>query len=185
MVHITVMLKEETTYCKNTKLLSCILIQHSLLLSCPEYDAWEGNKYTMDVNCRPCWSSHNGTWTDCVNGFGCHQNAYYANSTMMCPSENCTINTNKPFRVSHFQSSEEVTVSFEQENRQAQFVICNVEGFLITMDQEGFAPGMVFFASISGGPGYDSSWLDGMTGCKGDYCHLAESSVSFSHFGLD
>lgn len=157
-----------------------------MLLSCPEYDAWEGNKYTMDVNCRPCWGSDNGTWTDCVNGFGCHQNAYYANTTMMCPSEKCTINTNKPFRVSHFQSSEEVTVSFEQDKRQAQFVICNVEGFLITMDQEGFTPGMVFFVSIFGGPGYDSSWLDGMTGCKGDpYCNLAESSVSFSHFELD
>ena len=27
----------------------------------------------MDVNCRPCWEgSDNGTWTDCVNGFGCH-----------------------------------------------------------------------------------------------------------------
>ena len=105
---------------------------------------------------------------------------------MMCPSEKCTINTNKPFRVSHFQSSEEVTVSFEQDKRQAQFVICNVEGFLITMDQEGFTPGMVFFVSIFGGPGYDSSWLDGMTGCKGDpYCNLAESSVSFSHFELD
>ena len=28
-------------------------IVFSLLLSCPEYDAWEGNKYTIDVNCRP------------------------------------------------------------------------------------------------------------------------------------
>ena len=35
----------------------CIVIHtncfFSLLLSCPEYDAWEGNKYTIDVNCRP------------------------------------------------------------------------------------------------------------------------------------
>ena len=78
MVHITVMRKEETKYCKNTKLCFWYCDTHKLfffplLLSCPEYDAWEGNKYTMDVNCRPCWEgSDNGTWTDCVNGFGCH-----------------------------------------------------------------------------------------------------------------
>ena len=42
------------------------------------------------------------------------------------------------------------------------------------------------FTSTFGGPGYDSSWLDGMTKCKGElYCNLAESSVSFSHFELD
>ena len=68
----------------------------------------------------------------------------------MCPSPNCTINTEKPFRLSHFQDNQKVTVSFQQDDRYAEVMICNVEGFLITMDNEGFNPGMVFFTSIFG-----------------------------------
>ena len=43
--------------------------------------------------------------------------------------------------------------------------------------------GIVFSASLWGGPDIDMSWLDGMTGCQG-VCNLEESSVTFRNFAL-
>ena len=43
--------------------------------------------------------------------------------------------------------------------------------------------GIVFSASLWGGPGIDMSWLDGMTGCQGE-CNIQETSVTFKNFQL-
>ena len=43
--------------------------------------------------------------------------------------------------------------------------------------------GIVFSASLWGGPDIDMNWLDGMTGCQGT-CNLGESSVTFKNFAL-
>ena len=57
-------------------------------------------------------------------------NAYNADSSMMCPDEGCTINTKKPFKISHFQSSEEVTTTMEQDGRVASYAVCSKSGYL-------------------------------------------------------
>ena len=43
-------------------------------------------------------------YTNCDRG-GCGSNAYYVNPKMMCPEDSCTINTNKPYRIYHTQTT--------------------------------------------------------------------------------
>jgi len=146
---------------------------------CPEYDTMEGNKYTLASTLHSC-DGADGDWTHC-DWDGCRANAYDVDSSMMCPDEGCTINTNLPFKISHFQSSEEVTTTLEQEGREASFAVCTNPGYLDEM-----APvydSLVFTATQWGGAGIDMGWLDGMTGCQGE-CNLDISSISFSNFEL-
>ena len=89
----------------------------------------------------------NGYWNSCDRG-GCQTNAFYVNSNLMCPEDRCTINTNKPFTVSHFQNSGQVNVWFEQEGRTADFNVCNNGGYMGQMAQS--YGGMVFSASLWG-----------------------------------
>merc|ERR1712047_213164 len=110
------------------------------------------------------------------NGLYCPENG-----NLMCPEDRCTINTNRPFTVSHFQTSGSVNVWFEQDGRTASFDACKDGGYI-----GRFAPAfndMVFVASLRGGGGIDMGWLDGMTGCGGD-CNLGASSVAFSNFNI-
>jgi len=146
---------------------------------CPEYDTWEGNKHTMAVTLHTC-NGGNGYWDNCDRG-GCQTNAFYANGNLMCPEDRCTINTNRPFTVSHYQTASQVNVWFEQEGRTADFNVCNDGGYMGNMAQS--YDGMVFSASLWGGNGIDMNWLDGMTGCWGD-CNIQGSSVVFSNFNL-
>ena len=148
-------------------------------LYCPEYDTWEGNKHTMAVTLHTC-DGGGGWWNSCDGG-GCQSNAFYENGNLMCPEDRCTINTNRPFTVSHFQTSGSVNVWFEQDGRTASFDACKDGGYI-----GRFAPAfndMVFVASLWGGGGIDMGWLDGMTGCGGD-CNLGASSVAFSNFNI-
>ena len=116
---------------------------------CPEYDTWEGNKYTMGVALHTCsGSGSNGNWDYC-DGAGCGTNAFYANSNLMCPEDRCTINTNRPFTVSHHQTSSFVNAWFEQEGRTASFNACNDGGYISQMAQQSF-DGTVFRASMWG-----------------------------------
>merc|ERR1712062_705543 len=148
-------------------------------LYCPEYDTWEGNKHTMAVTLHTC-DGGGGWWNSCDGG-GCQSNAFYENGSLMCPEDRCTINTNRPFTVSHYQTSGSVNVWFEQDGRTASFDACKDGGYI-----GRFAPAfndMVFVASLWGGGGIDMGWLDGMTGCGGD-CNLGASSVAFSNFNI-
>ena len=64
---------------------------------------FKGNKHTMAVTLHTC-NGGNGYWDNCDRG-GCQTNAFYANGNLMCPEDRCTINTNRPFTVSHYQTA--------------------------------------------------------------------------------
>merc|ERR1711872_476611 len=113
-----------------------------------------------------------GAWTDC-DMYGCQANAYDVDSEMMCPNERCTINTNKPFQISHSQMSDKATVTLEQEGRMAKFDVCKD----YIADMSSSLEGMVFSVSIWGGGGIDMDWLDGMTGCT-ETCDLEFNSLT-------
>ena len=73
-----------------------------------------------------------------------------------------------------------VNVWFGQEGRSANFNVCGGD----YVKWMGFSlNGIVFVASLWGGPGVDMNWLDGMTGCGGQ-CNIAGSSVTFKNFAL-
>jgi len=146
---------------------------------CPEYDVMESNKYTMMSALHTCEDQDNdGRWETCDQG-GCSVNAYYVDPDMMCPEDRCTINTNKPFTVSHFQNSTMFTTNLEQEGKKASYAKCNHGGYVDNMADS--LNNMVFVASLwSAG---DMSWLDGMTGCE-RACDIYSSSVTFNNFSL-
>merc|ERR1711962_943997 len=155
---------------------------------CPEYDTWEGNKYTMASTLHTCNYNPPKYYDWCDRG-GCQTNAYRVNSNLMCPEDRCTINTNRPFTISHSQGNglpdgqmDYVNNWFEQDGRTASFNVCdNDKNYVKNM---GYSlDGIVFSASLWGGPDIDMSWLDGMTGCQGE-CKIWESSVSFRNFAL-
>merc|ERR1712061_523935 len=146
---------------------------------CPEYDTYEGNKYPMAGTLHTC-NGGNGYWDSCDKG-GCQVNAFNVDSNMMCPEDRCTINTNQPFVISHFQNSGTANTWMGQNGQDASFNMCNDGGYLGNMATS--YDGMVFTASLWGGGGIDMGWLDGMTGCWGD-CNIDGASVTFSNFEL-
>jgi len=146
---------------------------------CPEYDCLESNKHTVAATLHRC-SGSLGNWGDCDRG-GCQQNAFNVDSSMFCPEDRCKINTMKPFTISHMQENSYANIWMEQEGRTASFNVCEDGGYCSDMAKS--YGGMVFSASLWGGPGIDMGWLDGMTGCWGD-CNLGGSSVTFSDFDL-
>merc|ERR1712142_1196835 len=146
---------------------------------CPEYDTMEGNKHTIATTLHTC-NGGNGYWDSCDRG-GCQVDAFNVDSNMMCPEDRCTINTNKPFVISHFQNSQQANTWMGQEGRDASFNMCNDGGYLANIAQS--YGGMVFSASLWGGGGIDMGWLDGMTGCGGE-CNIDGSSVTFTNFEL-
>lgn len=70
---------------------------------CPEYDIYEGNKYTMMSTLHTCDYVAPSYYPSCDRG-GCGSNAYYVNPNLMCPDDRCTINTNRRYTISHTQS---------------------------------------------------------------------------------
>merc|ERR1711909_123136 len=146
---------------------------------CPEYDTYEGNKYTMAGTLQTC-SGGGGYWDNCDRS-GCQTNVYNLDSNMMCPEDRCTINTNNWYSLSHFQNEHTATITMEQDGREYTFDICNDAGYISNMASS--YGGMVYSGSLWGGGGIDVGWLDGMTNCPGD-CNIDGSSVSFSNFAL-
>lgn len=146
---------------------------------CPEYDTLESNKHTIAGTLHTC-NGGNGMWTDCDRG-GCQNNAFNVDSNMICPDARCTINTQKPFVISHNQNFGYANIWMGQEGRDANFNICQDVNYANNM--AGSYQGMVFGASLWGGDGINMDWLDGMTGCGGP-CNLASSSVTFTNFEL-
>ena len=66
---------------------------------CPEYDLFEGNKHTMVSSLHTCEFVPPSYFPSCKGG--CGTNAYNINPNMMCPADRCTINTQKPYTVTH------------------------------------------------------------------------------------
>ena len=103
----------------------------------------------MATALHTCDIDDGGYWHSCDRG-GCASNAFYFDSNMMCPDDSCTINTKKPFTVSHSQNEYYVNVWFEQEGRQASFNACDYNpDYIGYMAAQGF-DGMVFTASLWG-----------------------------------
>ena len=68
----------------------------------------------------------------------------------MCPEDHCTINTNRPFTVSHFQNSNNINVWFGQEGRSDNFNVCTGDvGDYKEQIAKSYG-GMVFSASLWG-----------------------------------
>merc|ERR1711915_683697 len=150
-------------------------------------DGWDPNNYwqTPLNEMHFSYTLHTcnggpGYWSDCDRG-GCQNNAFYVDSNMFCPEDRCTINTNRPFTVSHFQNSQQANIWMSQDGREASFDFCSDGGYCSKVAQS--YGGMVFSASLWGGGGIDMGWLDGMTGCWGE-CNIGGSSVTFSNFAL-
>ena len=52
---------------------------------CPEYDTYEGNKYTMAGTLHTC-SGGGGYWDSCDRN-GCQTNIFNIDSNLMCPED--------------------------------------------------------------------------------------------------
>ena len=70
---------------------------------CPEYDTYEGNKYTMVSTLHTCDYVAPNYYPSCDRQ-GCGTNAFKVNPNLMCPEDRCTINTSKPYIISHTHS---------------------------------------------------------------------------------
>ena len=140
---------------------------HGNNIWCPEYDNFEGNKYTMASTLHTC-NYVPPNYYDWCDGGGCQTNAFNVNSNMMCPEgkihfqneklvtshlfqlkivshisiilDRCTINTNKPFTISHTQSNkgadgtmDSVNNWFSQEGRTANFNVCSDPNYVKNM----------------------------------------------------
>jgi len=146
---------------------------------CPEYDTYEGNKFTMAGTLHTC-DGGNGNWNSCDRS-GCQTNVYNLDSGVMCPESRCKINTNNWYQLVHYQNRDSATIYMEQDGNEYQFEICGDGNYRNRMAES--YDGMVWSGSLWGGGGIDMSWLDGMTGCWGD-CPIDSQSVSFSNFKL-
>jgi len=145
---------------------------------CPEYDLLEGNKWTIVSTLHIC-NSEEGAWVNCDRG-GCATSAYYQDPSMMCPEDRCTINTNKPFKMSHFQNTHQAITSLKQGDADASFNICPDGGYIANMAAS--YEGMVFTAALWGG-GWDASWTWDDMICGGD-CNADAMRVTFTNFEL-
>jgi len=144
---------------------------------CPEYDSFEGNRYTMQTTPHTCQQDAGGYWYNCDTK-GCGTNAHDIDN-LMCPEDYCTIDTRKTFRVSHSQNEGYINTWFEQEGRTGNFDACNDQAYIYDMATQGpFDDGMVFTAQVHGD---NLEWLDSMTGCQGE-CDLTKTWVTYSNF---
>ena len=89
----------------------CVLAGNSIW--CPEYDTYEGNKFTMAGTLHTC-DGGNGYWNSCDRS-GCQTNVYNLDSNVMCPESRCKINTNNWYQLVHFQNRDTATIYMEQD----------------------------------------------------------------------
>jgi len=144
---------------------------------CPEYDLQESNKYVFVATLHNCdWG---GDWfTSCDRG-GCQANSFKIDPSMFCPEDRCTINTQKPFHVSHFQNKQIANVYMSQEGREVNFNICNDGGY---NEQFWYSyPGMAVAGGMWGGNNGETGWMDGVTGCQSN-CDMSRQSAKFYNF---
>ena len=99
---------------------------------------------------------------------------------MLCPG-GCTINTEQPFTIAHFQNSSVAATVVSQGSSSDSFPECRNAATLAAMAAS--YTDMVFTASLWGGGGIDMGWLDGMTGCGGE-CDIDSATVTMTNFQL-
>ena len=153
---------------------------------CPEYDTYEGNKYTFASTPHTCnsTSQHGCSWCD---GGGCQTNAFRVDQRGYCPRGDCKIDTTKKFTISHASGASGGTMTsmndwLHQGDNTFSFDVCGRGDYLAQMGQS--LRGTVFAASLWGGGGVDMRWLDGMTGCQ-ERCDLGAQQVTFSNFRVE
>merc|ERR1711909_2169 len=170
-------------------------------------DGWDPNNYwqtplnemhfsyTLDLSNVGCHCNAAGYFIGMPGPGGGEGGDYYCDANFVggqwCPEYDTlesnkhtiagTLNTNRPFTVSHYQNSQQANIWMSQDGREASFDFCSDGGYCSKMAQS--YGGMVFSASLWGGGGIDMGWLDGMTGCWGE-CNIGGSSVTFSNFAL-
>jgi len=152
---------------------------------CPEYDIMEGNSFTVTSTIHECQGDPNN-WESCDMG-GCMENSYYVDPNMLCPEERCTINTRKPFVMSHFQNTNQTTTFMRQDGRTASYETCSDSSYLANMAVS--YGGMVFNAALWAGDditGDISGWPDDNLACGMKQCwyEIEHSTVSFTDFKL-
>ena len=100
----------------------------------------------MQTNLHTC-TTENGNWHGCDRA-GYSTSSFEKTEDLMCPNDTCLINSNKVFRVSHYQSDFYVNVWFEQEGQTTNFSV-DYSDYIGKMSAQGF-DGMVFVAQIWG-----------------------------------
>ena len=125
-------------------------------------------------------------YSSCDRG-GCGTNIHNVDANAYCPDGHCTINTSQKFNVSHTQGvgggvMNDFKQSFKQGSKSYHFDACSKGDYLKWMGMS--LHGIVFAASLWGGPNIDMHWLDGMTGCQ-EHCNLGGASVTWSNFKLE
>jgi len=151
---------------------------------CPEYDTFEGNRETMNVQLHTCDYVAPNFYPHCDGG-GCGTNACDGLPGQYGPGK--TINTQAPFVLSHAQGAGDDGLMaysntwLQSGGNTADYNACDDPNYVHNM---GYSlDGIVAAFSLWGGPDIDMGWLDGCTGCGGT-CDLGSSSVTWSNFDL-
>jgi len=152
---------------------------------CPEYDTWEGNRETVNVQLHTCDYVAPNYYPHCDGG-GCGTNACDGIAGQYGPGR--TIDTNQPIIVSHAQVRggdglmSASNTWLNSNGKTADWNACGDSNYVKNM---GYSlEGIVAAFSLWGGPDIDMGWLDGCTGCGGT-CNLGGSSVTWTNFALD
>lgn len=158
---------------------------------CPTYNLIEANKYTMAASLHSCTPSPTvpGYFPSC-DEYGCETNIYNVNSSYMCPSSTCIIDTTMPYNVTHLQHTalsgllDYILVTLSQGSQSVEFNlnICgNHNAYASRMTRTLYSP-VNFVSSLWTSPN-GMQFLDGLTGCS-EACDLSSASVTFSNFAL-
>lgn len=138
---------------------------------CWELDTIEANMYAMQVAPHTCNNNADQHITFCDKG-GATRNTWLVNPKGLCPSDDCIIDSRKPFRhVQNFVSDGSMLVRIENRLHQGQRVFpfngTSDSNYLAAMSNV-LQRGMTLTFQIWGGPELLMSWLDAMSGCSGN-----------------
>jgi len=151
---------------------------------CPEYTILEASSFAATSSLHNCYGEPDH-WDTC-DWEGCMENSLNVDPNMLCPEERCTINTKKPFIMSHFQNPNQATTWMYQDGKTASYEKCSDSGYLSMMAP--FYDGMLFTASLwAEDPGmcWCSGWPYDDLVCREDLCKTISSrTVTFTDFKL-
>lgn len=167
---------------------------------CPEMDVLEANKFAAQSTPHICNGTNRGPgYYPMCDWHGCMTNTFNTSATAMCPATECIIDSRKPFQHSvDFPLDAkgnlvDIRNSFEQDGRVFRFstgsASCAGSSFNVQRADYlrrmggNLRAGMVLTLSLWGVSNAGMSWLDGVTGCKGD-CNVTASTTSFSDLTL-
>jgi len=154
---------------------------------CWEHDTIEGNMHTMATTPHTCEKGPGQYIGDC-DRIGCSTNAYRIDPTGMCPSEDCTIDTRRPFRIHQRYEANwkgklvRIVNRLKQDDNVFTWDACRDAGYLEQMTQM-LSQHMTMVFQLWGTTRDTMSWLDEMTGCSGE-CAANVTEVTFSNIAI-